>query len=142
MADQTTGFGTRITIAGTVTVSFEEVDTTPASLTKDDKVEQTSNAATQHRRYAPAPLTMKEPATATVYYQKDTNLADIKTLVEDTTVATVTFAFADGSTLADQGWLQSFEVDAQSPTERPTATITIEFEGESSAGVDGWTYTS
>jgi hypothetical protein len=138
MANQTHGFGTRISIGA---VTFEEIDVTPVGLTRDDPVEQTSNSGTLYRRFAPAPLKTKSPATATVYYEKD-DLAAIKAKLESDTAETITITFSDSSTLADTGWLQEFTPDAQVATERPQATITIEFEGETSAGTDEWTYTS
>jgi len=138
MANQTHGFGTRITIGA---VTFEEIDVTPIGLTRDDPVEQTSNSGTLYRRFAPAPLKTKNAVTATVYYEKE-DIDTIKAKLESDTAETVTITFKDASTLTDTGWLQSFEPDAQVATDRPQATITLEFEGETASGTDEWTYTS
>jgi hypothetical protein len=137
MANQTHGFGTRISFGS---VTFEEIDVTPNGFVKDDPVEQTSNAGTKYRRFAPAPLVTKSAITATVYYNLD-DLAAIKTAVESETAETITTTFSDATTITDSGWLQEFTPDAQTATERPQATITIEFEGETAAGSDNWTKT-
>jgi len=137
MSNQTHGFGTRIGIGS---VTFEEIDVTPNGFVRDDPVEQTSNAGTMYRRFAPAPLKSKSAITATVYYNLD-DLAAIKSQLESDTAGTITTTFSDATTITDTGWLQEFTPDAQTATERPQATVTFELEGETSTGSDNWTKT-
>ena len=138
MSYQDDGFGTRITVTANATHTFEETAVTPMGFEGDDPVEQTSNNNTKFRSFAPGALITKSSATATVYYEKD----KVAAIYADLQIAgTVEVTFEDGSDFTDNGWIQSFVPDEQSGGERPTATITIAWEGESSAGVNSYVYT-
>lgn len=140
MAYQDDGFGTRVSIAAaSATITFIETEVTPIGFEGDDPVEQTGNSNTAFRSFAPGALVTKTPVTATVYYDKSQTEA-IEAALQVS--GTITVTFEDGSKITDTGWLQSFVSDSQTAGERPTATITIALEGESSAGVDSYTYTA
>jgi hypothetical protein len=139
MSYQDDGFGTRITVTANATHTFEETAVTPTGFEGDDPVEQTSNNNTKFRSFAPGALITKSSATATVYYEKD----KVEAIYADLQIpGTITVTFEDTSDFTDNGWMQSFVPDEQSGGERPTATLTIAWEGESAAGADSYTYTA
>jgi len=139
MSYQDDGFGTRISVTANATHTFFETSVTPMGFEGDDPVEQTSNANAKFRSFAPGALITKSSATVTVYYEKD----KAAVIYADIQVAgTITTTFEDGSAITDNGWIQSFVPDEQSGGERPTATLTLAWEGEDSAGVDDYTYST
>ena len=138
MSYQDDGFGTRIDVTAGASHTFFETAVTPMGFEGDDPVEQTSNANTRYRSLAPGALVTKSAATATVYYEKD----KVAAIVADLQVlGSIQVTFEDGSDFTDTGWMQSFVPDEQAGGDRPTATLTIAWEGETAAGVDELVYT-
>jgi len=142
MADAVNGFGNRIGVVTTTpvaTLTFLETETQPQGWEGESKVEQSSNANTKFRSFEPGALVEKTASTYKVYYQI-TQLATIKSVLQARAVITLTSK--DGSTDVDNGWIRSFVPDPQVNGQRPTASMVIEWEGESSAGTDSQVITS
>jgi len=140
MAQETTGFGIRITVTptdGTIdAVTFKEAEVTPQGYEGDEKIEQTTNANSAYRSFEPGDLIEKTDISGTVTYDT-AELSDIQAVINER--ATVMITFKSGATLSDKGWLRSFTPQGMSRGNMPQAAIVISLEGESAAGVDSET---
>lgn len=117
------GFRVKITLALSATISFWEKSVDPPGVDGGPPVDQTTQFNTQYRTRWPRVLI--DLSTITIPDASyDPNLySTILTVINQNTVITVTFA--DGSTLAFFGYLQSFNPNLMRDGEQPTCTITI-----------------
>jgi len=130
MASLTTGNKTRVTFGSIV---LKEVSVTPMGITLDPSIEQTSNANIKFNSLEPGDNQTKTPLSLTCKY----NINDVVALYAEIGVKQlITITYSDGSTKADIGWVVSFAPDALTVNVDPSATIGIDWEGESDAGVD------
>lgn len=130
MASLTTGFKCRLTFAG---LTLKEIDTTTMGLVLDAPIEQTSNANVKNRSFEGGDLITKTQGGSSCKY----NIADVIALAAQIGVKQeFTFTYPDGSTEGDIGWLSSFVRDPLTIGTDPTAQITVDWEGETDAGVD------
>ena len=135
MANETTGFGIRVSITPTsgTPVTFKETEVTAVGYTGDDKIEQTTNDNTAFRSFEPGDLIEKTSLSGTAGYSSS-DTANIKAALNVKGVIVTTFK--SGKTITDNGWLSSWNMTTGSRGNMPLCNFTVEFEGEDASGTD------
>lgn len=122
MAALTDGFSSLIEFAADATVLFYEKTVTPPGIDGGGEIDTTTMHNTAWRTKAPKSLKTLSEAACTVAYDPAT-YPEIVALVNVNNLITITFA--DTSTLAFYGWLNTFTPGELVEGEQPTADIGI-----------------
>lgn len=127
------GHGTTFTFGDYPEVVLEEKSVTPPGYTGGDPVDTTTMRNTEYKTSIPQQLKEGQDASGTVVYHIS-QLSNIMDMINDNQLITVTFS--DSSTVAFWGWVADFVPNEVTPTEQPTATITIHQSLENESGVE------
>lgn len=127
------GFVAKVTFANDADIDIWEVEVKPGKEDIGDKIDQTTMYNTSRKTAAPPALYDTEDGQILVAYDP-ANESQIKAIIGQHT--TITIHYSNGDSIADFGWLRSFDKQNMVINERPTALVAFSYAGQDSAGIE------
>lgn len=125
------GFVSKVTFAADTDVDIWEIEVKPGKIELGDKIEQSTMFNTNRGTFAAPALYDTEDGQMLVAYDP-ANLTQIQALLG--THTTITITYSNNDTIADFGWLRSFDPQNMVINGRPTALVAFSYAGMDSSG--------